>query len=68
MGESCCGVIGLCTLGLDWEEWGVCLHWVCLCISIGSTGLGGPSVLGMCIFFNRFYCFGVVGLCTLGVD
>ena len=21
----------------------------------------------MCIFINRFYCFGVVGLCTLGV-
>ena len=28
----------------------------------------GPSALGMCIFFNRFYWFGVVGLCTLGVN
>ena len=29
---------------------------------------GGPSALGMCIFLNRFYWFGVVGLCTLGVN
>ena len=29
---------------------------------------GSLSVLGMCMFINRFYCFGVVGLCTLGVD
>ena len=29
--------------------------------------LGGPSALGMCVFLNRFYWFGVVGICTLGV-
>ena len=29
---------------------------------------GCPSALGMCVFLNRLYWFGVVGLCTLGVD
>ena len=29
---------------------------------------GSPSALGMCLFINQFYWFGVVGLCTLGVD
>ena len=24
--------------------------------------------MGMSVFLNRFYCFGVVGLCTLGLD
>ena len=28
----------------------------------------GPSALGMASFLNRLYWFGVVGLCTLGVD
>ena len=29
---------------------------------------GCPSALGRCAFLNRLYWFGVVGLCTLGVD
>ena len=31
------------------------------------TSLECLSALGMFIFLNRFYWFGVVGLCTLGV-
>ena len=30
--------------------------------------LGGLSAFGMASFLNRFYWFGVVGLCTLGLD
>ena len=30
--------------------------------------MGGPSALGMVSFLNRLHWFGVVGLCTLGVD
>ena len=29
---------------------------------------GGPSALGMASFLNSLYWFGVVGLCTLGVN
>ena len=29
---------------------------------------GGPSALGMHIILNRFYWFGVVRPCTLGLD
>ena len=39
MGKVCCSVVGLCALGLDWGVGVVCLHWVCLYVSIGSTGL-----------------------------
>ena len=31
-------------------------------------GGGGPPALGMSLFVNRLYWFGVVGLCTLGLD
>ena len=67
------GVVGCCTLGLNW---GVCLHCVCLYFSIGSTGLvwydsvhlGSISRGRGSSFLNRFYWFGVVGLCTHVVD
>ena len=36
-------------------------------IQQGRASLGDPSVLGMSSFPNRFYWFGVVGLCTLGL-
>ena len=29
---------------------------------------GGPSALGMVSFLNRLYWFGVIELCTLGVN
>ena len=28
----------------------------------------GQSAMGICVFLYRFYLFGVVGLCTLGVN
>ena len=34
----------------------------------GLFGGLGSSVLGMSSFLNRLYWFGVVGLCTLGLN
>ena len=68
------GVVVLCTLGVNISVGGS--HHS----SIGYTGLlqrdpihlgfsgGIQSTLGMAIFLNRFYWFGVVVLCTLGVN
>ena len=58
-----------------WAQWGVHLHWVCEYFSIAYTGLVQQgSTLGVNLwgrassFLNRFYCFCVVGHCTLGLD
>ena len=37
-------------------------------ISWVGPACGGTFALGMALFLNRLYWFGVVGLCTLGVD
>ena len=39
-------------------------------IGLCTCGLdwGGQSALGMCIFLNRFYWIGAVGLCTLWLN
>ena len=69
------GVVGLCTLRanqqgrassfLNMLYWfGVVVSWRSMCL----IGGGGPSALGMASLLNRLYQFGVVGLCTLGVN
>ena len=70
------GVLGFCILGVDVGEGLLIFNrllvvWCSRALYTWGQLVGGPlwgSLHWVCLFLNRFYWFGVVGLCTLGLN